>query len=161
MWEYFYEEGNGSDSLGDDRKVMLAGTWTFSDNNLWSHTHHIGRINTRRCADSDAAEKYWYHEIGHGHTLGHRNDSGALMNPDSWTGFSLNSDETEQWRDCYSYSECGSSASTVEVTEHADEGVTEAEADELEEIESPTVVAKRPLPEEYRSDPIDPPVGLD
>lgn len=156
IWENYYENGNGSTDLGDDRQIMLAGTFGYSEHNLWSWTNHIGRINSSRCANNHAAKKYWYHELGHAHTLGHRDTRGKMMNPDSWFGFSLNSDETEQWRDSYSYSVC-SSTTQHQKNEQTNEGVTESELAKRDgqEIRLPTVVEKRSTPEEYRAEPLE------
>lgn len=154
-WDYYYEQGNGSDELGDNAKIICCGTWGSSDNHLWSYTHHIGRVNGIRAGGSqNVAEKYWYHEVGHGHTLGHRYESGALMNPNSPLGMSMNSSETSQWYDVYDSSatlskgvkEVSTSPPSTEVIqEHTQNKDMEAPTVEfVESVKSETSVAIPP-----------------
>ncbi len=156
-WEYYYEDGNGEDDLGDDMQMICGATWGISDPHVWSYQHHIGRVNGLRAAGSQTiARKYWYHELGHAHTLCHRNEGGALMNPDSPTGLEMNRTETSQWYDVYDEPQSCPSNSSIS---SQDEVVTESplpneRVAEAEEIEPPRLVESKPIEVESVNLPI-------
>lgn len=103
QWSYYVENKNGSSELGTNRQLMLAGSWSSSDHNLWNWEHHCGRLNDWRCVGSDAAVKYFYHELGHAHLLGHRDDPGEeLMDSSDWYGMEMTNGEADHWYNIYS-----------------------------------------------------------
>jgi hypothetical protein len=99
-WDYYDTQENGTDELGDNRKIMLCGTWSFSEHNVWDNGTHIGRVNSSRTSGGPSAYKYWFHETGHAHTLCHR-DGDYLMDPDQLYDMAMESNETSRWYDVY------------------------------------------------------------
>lgn len=88
-----------SGPVGDDL-LMCAGDWTYDDHNVW--VGKKGRINTDRCPTSQSAVKYWYHELGHAHGLGHRDEwGGQLMDPHDPEAMHLNASECQEWNGAY------------------------------------------------------------
>lgn len=60
-----YAKSRYDQGATDGNLLIVAGDWTFSENNAWYTTK--GRINADRCPTSESAYKYWYHELGHAH----------------------------------------------------------------------------------------------
>lgn len=153
LLDRYVVDGKGATELGDDKMYMLAGNWTLDDHNCWFYNYHIGRINSDRCFDQDAALKYWYHEVGHAHQLGHRNETGEeLMDPEDWYGMGLNSGETSHWYDIYDTSQGDCDGPH----DHPDSGQSDTSCayhppapasppDEHKPVEPPIVVDKQPL----------------
>lgn len=88
-----YDAGPESGDL-----LMVAGKWE-NQHNVWSG--RSGLINTEQCVSSDAAYKYWFHEIGHAHGLPDAEWTVRLMDPNHWEAMKMNSDECSEWNDTY------------------------------------------------------------
>lgn len=81
--------------------LMLAGKWTDDDKNKFVQGANKGRINTERCADPDAAYKYWFHEVGHAHGLEDDEWDRRLMDPKDWYAMAMKGYECSEWNDTY------------------------------------------------------------
>ena len=116
----------------DGDVLMVAAHWDDDVNNEFFATK--GRVNNPRCPNEQSAHKYWFHELGHGHELSHRDEwLGQLMDPHDPEAMHLNQEECDEWNDTYYTSSTTQDADSSAEDQHFECGLSQEALRELDE----------------------------